>query len=200
MARLEGRASGLGRSFPQPRLRGGAAAGSVACVHNLDAYWEPLDFELPSVDDSGASPSRRSIDTALESPQDIVPRQTAPAWSGLTYRTAAHSVVVPFAEIRRRPPPIGQEQERPKGAQWERRGQAESQRLAGQIRIVDGERGPYGRAGDQESKADDACRSQRPSSQEATPAIALLDRQAATGFAVSLRGTTPGVAVKPEAR
>ena len=44
----------------------------------LNAYWEPLDFELPPVGDGGAGPWRRWIDTALESPQDIVPWQTAP--------------------------------------------------------------------------------------------------------------------------
>ena len=60
----------------------------------LNAYWEPLDFELPPAGDGGAGSWRRWIDTALESPQDIVPWQTAPALSGLTYRAAAHSVVV----------------------------------------------------------------------------------------------------------
>ena len=34
----------------------------------LNAYWEPLDFELPPVGDGGAGPWRRWIDTALESP------------------------------------------------------------------------------------------------------------------------------------
>ena len=67
----------------------------------LNAYWEPLDFELPPVGDGGAGPWRRWIDTALESPQDIVPWQVAPAWPDNTYRTAAHSAVMLFAEIGR---------------------------------------------------------------------------------------------------
>jgi glycogen operon protein len=67
----------------------------------LNAYWEPLDFELPPVGDGGAGPWRRWIDTALEPPQDIVPWQVAPAWSDNTYRTAAHSAVMLFAEIGR---------------------------------------------------------------------------------------------------
>ena len=43
----------------------------------LNAYWEPLEFELPPTGDGGAG-WRRWIDTALESPQDIVPWQTRP--------------------------------------------------------------------------------------------------------------------------
>ena len=65
----------------------------------LNAYWEPLDFELPPVGDGGASSWRRWIDTSLESPQDIVPWRTAPLLSGHTYRAAEHSVVVLFWEI-----------------------------------------------------------------------------------------------------
>jgi glycogen operon protein len=59
----------------------------------LNAYWEPLDFELPPVGD-GRSQWRRWIDTALESPHDIVPWQTAPAVAGTTYQAASRSVVV----------------------------------------------------------------------------------------------------------
>jgi glycogen operon protein len=66
----------------------------------LNAYWEPLDFELPPVGDNGGPPSwRRWIDTSLESPEDIVPWQTAPAASGQSYRAAARSVVVLFGEM-----------------------------------------------------------------------------------------------------
>ena len=67
------------------------------CLHLiLNAYWEPLDFELPAVQEGG-NPWRRWIDTALDAPHDIVPWQTAPAVSGYTYRAAARSVVVLFA-------------------------------------------------------------------------------------------------------
>ena len=48
----------------------------------LNAYWEPLEFELPVVGE-GAS-WRRWIDTALDSPDDIVPWQTAPTFAGNT--------------------------------------------------------------------------------------------------------------------
>ena len=67
----------------------------------LNAYWEPLDFELPPVGDGGAGPWRRWIDTALESPQDIVPSQAAPLLSDRIYRAAARSVVVLFGDIGR---------------------------------------------------------------------------------------------------
>jgi isoamylase len=64
----------------------------------LNAYWEPLDFELPPVGGKDAGPWRRWIDTSLDSPQDIVPWTAAPALSGKTYRTAARSVVMLFRE------------------------------------------------------------------------------------------------------
>jgi isoamylase len=57
----------------------------------LNAYWEPLEFELPKVE-SGTW--RRWIDTALDSPQDIVPWQTAPTVTGDIYRAEARSVVM----------------------------------------------------------------------------------------------------------
>jgi isoamylase len=63
----------------------------------LNAYWEPLDFELPAVVHAGGNPWRRWIDTALDAPLDIVPWQTAPAVPGCTYRAEARSVVVLFA-------------------------------------------------------------------------------------------------------
>ena len=57
----------------------------------LNAYWEPLQFELPKLE-SGTW--RRWIDTALDSPNDIVPWKTAPPVQGITYRAEARSVVM----------------------------------------------------------------------------------------------------------
>ena len=65
----------------------------------MNAYWEPLEFELPAPDDRGGNPWRRWIDTALESPLDIVEWQKAPAISGQTYRVAARSVVMLFRTL-----------------------------------------------------------------------------------------------------
>jgi len=64
----------------------------------LNAYWEPLEFELPAVA-KGARPWRRWIDTFLDSPQDIVDPERAPSVPGQTYRTEPRSVVVLFANL-----------------------------------------------------------------------------------------------------
>jgi glycogen operon protein len=60
----------------------------------LNAYWEPLDFELPQVGDAKAGRWHRWIDTALDSPHDIVPwLETVPV-SDASYRAHARSVAV----------------------------------------------------------------------------------------------------------
>jgi isoamylase len=61
----------------------------------MNAYWEPLDFELPS--DHRDPPWRRWIDTSLDSPDDIVEWHMARPVTTATYRVEAHSVVVLFA-------------------------------------------------------------------------------------------------------
>jgi glycogen operon protein len=63
----------------------------------LNAYWEALDFELPPVGNGGGNPWRRWIDTALESPNDIVEWQSSPTIAGSGYRAEPRSVVVLFA-------------------------------------------------------------------------------------------------------
>src|SRR5262249_60865843 len=63
----------------------------------LNAYWEPLEFELPPLADGADGHWRRWIDTALDSPHDIVPWQTAPALLVQNYRVEARSSVVLFA-------------------------------------------------------------------------------------------------------
>jgi glycogen operon protein len=63
----------------------------------LNAYWEPLDFELPSAGDQSQDSWRRWIDTSLDPPQDIVEWQCAPPVPGRTYRAGPRSVVVLFA-------------------------------------------------------------------------------------------------------
>jgi glycogen operon protein len=62
----------------------------------LNAYWEPLDFELPPAIDDDANPWRLWIDTAQETPNDIVPWEEASGFRELTYRAEARSVVVLF--------------------------------------------------------------------------------------------------------
>jgi isoamylase len=65
----------------------------------LNAYWEPLDFELPSTEEHVAEPWRRWIDTALESPHDIVEWQKALPFHGSSYRVEPRSVVVLFSRL-----------------------------------------------------------------------------------------------------
>jgi len=60
----------------------------------LNAYWEPLEFELPPV---AGGPWRRWIDTFLDSPQDIEDWERAPLVSGDRYRAEPRSVVLLFA-------------------------------------------------------------------------------------------------------
>jgi glycogen operon protein len=58
----------------------------------LNAFWEPLGFELPKTEPS--NPWRRWVDTSLESPNDIVLWENAPAVPGSTYGVAERSVVM----------------------------------------------------------------------------------------------------------
>src|SRR5262249_16332874 len=53
------------------------ASEAEAAHFIFNAYWEPLDFELPARTD-GASAWKRWIDTSLPSPRDIVEWHEAP--------------------------------------------------------------------------------------------------------------------------
>jgi glycogen operon protein len=67
-------------------------------VHAIvNAYWEPLAFALPAM---SRQPWRRWIDTSLESPDDIVEWEAAPAVVGPRYRAEPRSVVVLYADLR----------------------------------------------------------------------------------------------------
>ncbi len=65
----------------------------------LNAYREQLEFELPQVQNGEGRIWYRWIDTALDSPHDIVPWETAPPIPGHAYRAQERSVVVLFARI-----------------------------------------------------------------------------------------------------
>jgi isoamylase len=64
----------------------------------LNAYWEPLEFDLPAVDSEHGGTWHRWIDTGLDSPQDIVEWRSSPAVAGQKYRVEGRSVVVLFAD------------------------------------------------------------------------------------------------------
>ena len=60
----------------------------------MNAYWEPLGFELPALRNGGPIQWHRWIDTGLDSPDDIGSWRTAPVISGSTYRAQSRSVIV----------------------------------------------------------------------------------------------------------
>jgi glycogen operon protein len=61
----------------------------------LNAYWETLDFQLPPLPNGRRW--HRLVDTALPPPDDFCPPAQARPVEGLSYRTAARSVVVLLA-------------------------------------------------------------------------------------------------------
>jgi glycogen operon protein len=72
----------------------------------LNAYWEVLEFELPTPP-RGSDGWRRIVDTTLESPQDFCERAEAQIISDCVYMAQPRSVVVLAAEVlRKRGPQI----------------------------------------------------------------------------------------------
>ena len=69
--------------------------GARFLLHGIfNAYWEPLTFELPAAATDRGDGWRRCIDTALESPDDILPWQQAPVVTTSNYVGQPRSVVV----------------------------------------------------------------------------------------------------------
>ena len=62
----------------------------------MNAFWEPLRFQLPLLKGNNSSVWRRWIDTGLDSPQDIVDWRTASPISSNVYTVEQRSVVVLF--------------------------------------------------------------------------------------------------------
>lgn len=60
----------------------------------MNAFWEPLHFELPQTLNSRPMHWRRWIDTFLQPPDDIVQWEDAQPISGVTYEAGPRSVVV----------------------------------------------------------------------------------------------------------
>ena len=63
----------------------------------LNAYWEPLEFELPNTD---GDVWHRWIDTSLDSPHDVTEWSSAPPVASRSYRAAPRSVVALYAIAR----------------------------------------------------------------------------------------------------
>jgi isoamylase len=85
-------------SYPSHSLAFSAASrdDSVHFYAILNAYWEPIEFELPATNTFSAS-WRRWIDTSLDSPADIVEWQVAPEIMSRTYLAGPRSVVALYA-------------------------------------------------------------------------------------------------------
>jgi glycogen operon protein len=82
---------------------GGELKSEAVLAHLiLNAYWEPLDFELPVLN-GGSKRWRRWIDTALDPPHEICEWNAEQAVAGATYRAGARSVVVLIADDGRMP-------------------------------------------------------------------------------------------------
>jgi glycogen operon protein len=69
-------------------------AGDLLFHVILNAYWQPLDFELPPLDNAAENPWRRWIDTALDSPHDILEWAKAEPLHGYNYRADSRSMVM----------------------------------------------------------------------------------------------------------
>jgi glycogen operon protein len=65
----------------------------------MNGYWEGLEFDLPPVEGGGENPWRLWLDTALPSPNDIVPWDQAKPIPGYRYRVESRSVVVLYAKL-----------------------------------------------------------------------------------------------------
>jgi isoamylase len=63
----------------------------------VNAYWEPLEFELPPCAAGMHQGWRRAIDTYLESPDDICDGPDAPLFPGRTYVVQPRSLALLFA-------------------------------------------------------------------------------------------------------
>jgi glycogen operon protein len=63
-----------------------------------NAYWKPLEFELPQIAPRSRS-RRRWINTGLDSPEDIVPWEAAPPVFSSAIQAEPRSVIVLFAEL-----------------------------------------------------------------------------------------------------
>jgi glycogen operon protein len=60
----------------------------------INAYWEPLTFQLPAVPEGSVESWRRCLDTALPSPDDFTPWATAARIGDPHYVVAPRAVVM----------------------------------------------------------------------------------------------------------
>jgi len=81
----------------------GRVLGGKLIMHVMNnAYWEPLEFEVPILD-STHLPWRRYVDTSLDTPKDICGWSDTAAAEGSTYVVQPRSVVILICTARSRP-------------------------------------------------------------------------------------------------
>jgi isoamylase len=78
----------------------------------FNAYWEPLDFELPPAPEATIAGWQRWIDTSYESPEDIMEAAVAPLVPGTRYCVPPRCVVALFLRTDASSRPIGSGAER----------------------------------------------------------------------------------------
>lgn len=75
-------------------------SGDLLMHFALNAYWEPLEFELPALPTNAPSGWRRIIDTARDAPHDLAGFADAEGAIGPSHRVEPRSLVVMFAQLR----------------------------------------------------------------------------------------------------
>ena len=105
MARVKVHLHGVHLDSPDTRFESHSLAvtasslsGDLLMHFALNAWWEPLDFDLPPPPPR-ASGWRRVIDSAQPAPRDLVEGPDAEPVSGATHRVQARSVVVLFCYL-----------------------------------------------------------------------------------------------------
>ncbi|HJV66946.1 MAG TPA: glycogen debranching protein GlgX [Geomonas sp.] len=105
-ARLEWHGARLGQPdwSDQSRsiaLTAWSLSGRTVFHFMVNAWWEPLEFELPPVDELPGRCWCRWLDTSLPSPQDIVPAGEAPVVAGGSYTVPPRSMAAVLSRERR---------------------------------------------------------------------------------------------------
>jgi glycogen operon protein len=75
-------------------------SGDLLMHFALNAYWEPLEFELPVLENHANGGWRRLIDSSRPSPHDLVDLAAAERVAGTTHRVEPHAVVMLVAIVR----------------------------------------------------------------------------------------------------
>jgi len=99
----------LGRPDWAPHSHALALGGEVRAAGMklhlvMNAYWKPLEFELPAPEADCSW--RRWIDTSLEAPDDISPWAESPLVGGSSYQAGPRSVVALWTPLSAPQPPI----------------------------------------------------------------------------------------------